>query len=132
MHLRNSRSDIQMLLEEWSRWRRLGHGANIGYPSQSAFVRVSKMGGWATKIPLITDEQAGRVDLAVSRLKLKCIKGDLRWEVLTDRYLGGKSDSVIARRLRVDRRTVATARKAAESWVESYIDSEVFHTHNAY
>jgi len=119
-------SDIQLMLLEWARWRSIGHGVNIGYPRQTPFYRMSKASGWGAKMPTITDEMGGRIDLAVARLKIRCPDGDLRWETLTDSYLGGKTDSAIARRLRVDRRTVCSARRAAESWVEAHVDIELW------
>ena len=122
-------SDIQLMLLEWARWRSIGHGVNVGYPRSAPFYRMSKMAGWGAKMPTITDEMGGRIDMAVSRLKMKCIKNDYRWEALTDSYLGGKTDSAIARRLRVDRRTVNAARRAAESWVEAHIDIDLYITH---
>jgi hypothetical protein len=130
MRQTKARNDIQTMLLEWARWRSIGHGANVGYPSCTAFYRMSKMGGWGAKMPTITDDDAGRIDLAVSRLKLRCVSGDYRWEALTDSYLGGKTDSAIARRLKCDRRTVMSARRAAESWVEAHIDISLWHSDN--
>lgn len=77
---------------------------------------------------MIDDEVALGIDRAVSSLRERCRAGngaisDLRWEVLTESYLVGKSDSVIARRLRVSRQAVKVARRAAESWVEAYLES---------
>jgi len=121
-------TDIQSLLMEWARWRYSGHGADIGYPAQSAFVRVMKPAGYRVSgTPLIDDEMAGMVDLAVSRLRQRCInmEGDHRYEAITDCYLLGKTDSFIAKRLHCDRRTIQSARKAAESWVDSHLVSSI-------
>jgi len=112
------------MLIEWARWRRVGAGVNVDYPPVSPYARGIKS-GWATKTPLISDNLAGMVDLAVSRLKMRCIKGDHRWAALTDYYMLGKTDSNIARRLKIDRRTAMAARHAAESWVDAYLDSAI-------
>ena len=115
--------DVQTILVEWARWASTDRG--IGYPNISAFYRMSKAGGWSSGSMLIDDEFAGRIDWAVTRLRLRC-KGhreDMRYKVLCRAYLGRQPDYAIASKLRCDRRTVKTARIAAESWVESAIIS---------
>lgn len=124
---KSGRREIQDLLTAWARWRRIDSGANIGYASQTNFARhIKSTGSWLTKDALITDDMAGLVDRAVSRLRVRCSRGDHRYDVLTDYYILDMSDSAIGRRLRIDRRTVISARHAAESWVESHIDNELW------
>jgi len=120
--------DIQTLLYEWARWSKSRSGAARGYPSRSAFYRMSRKGQATLPEPQISDALGGILDRAISTLRMRCeaVKGDLRHDVLTDSYLLGMSDSAIQRRLRasgsnVSRETVKTARRAAESWVESQV-----------
>jgi hypothetical protein len=115
-------TDIQQVLFEWARWTSQG-GVDIGYPHSTAFYRMSKMGGWGAKSPLIDDQYAGLIDGAVARLRMRC-KGhrrDYRYKALVRAYLGRQTDVAIAKKLHTDRRTVKSARHAAESWVESHI-----------
>ena len=115
-------NDIQQVLFEWARWSAQGT-VDVGYPHATPFYRMSKLGGWGAKAPLIDDQYAGLVDHAVARLRLRC-KGnpkDYRYKALIRSYLGRQTDQAIARKLRTDRRTVKEARRAAESWVESHI-----------
>jgi len=118
-------SDIQRILLEWARWTSVG-GVDIGYPHATPFYRASKMGGWGAKTPLIDDELAGRIDRAVAMLELRCRnrQEDLRYRALECAYLKRMPDWRIGEKLRRDRRTVATARHAAESWVDSQIFTE--------
>jgi hypothetical protein len=112
---------VQDLLSAWARWRWTGHSANIGYPSQSAFMREARTAGNATLRALpMPDDLAQRVDLAVSQLKLRSepVPGDHRWQVLTDAYLNGWTDRVIAKQRKMGRSTVRSARIAAENWIE--------------
>jgi len=115
-------NDIQQVLFEWARWTAQG-GVDVGYPHASAFYRMSKQSAWAAKTPLIDDTYAMLVDQAVARLRLRCkgIRHDHRYRALVRAYLGGQTDFAIAEKLRTDRRTVKSARQAAESWVESHI-----------
>lgn len=71
----------------------------------------------------ISDDLAGQVDLAVSQLKLRSesVEGDHRWQVLTDGYLNGWNDFVIAKRRKLSRSTVRTSRLAAENWIEGRV-----------
>jgi len=119
-------SDIQQHLMEWARWRRSGHGVNVGYPSVTPFYRMSRKGHATVKAATIGDDLALSIDKAVSALK-KRSEGlsDMRWDALTMSYLDGKSDSEIARDLRTSRESVKVARRAGESWVEALIDEEV-------
>ena len=119
-------TDIQGVLFEWSRWRSTGAGIDIGFPSATAFARMMKPAGYRVSgTALIDDDLAMMIDLAVSRLHQRCkgVKGDHRYEALTDCYLLGKTDSLIAKRLRCDRRTILSARRAAESWIDSHLIS---------
>ena len=112
---------VQDLLSAWARWRWSDAGCNIGFPSQSAFMREARSPGSATLRAIqIPDDLAQRVDLAVSQLKLRSepVPGDHRWQVLTDAYLNGWTDRVIARKRKMGRSTVRSARIAAENWIE--------------
>jgi len=122
--------DIRDLLLEWARWRYVDSGNNIGFPSRSAFAREMppNPGEWGARTPLIDNEMAGRVDRAVGILKIVCkqTKGDARWDVLTDKYLLGRSDSRIARAMRMDRRSVLMIRQNAENYISGIIDYELW------
>lgn len=114
-------ANVQELLIAWARWRWAGHGANVGYPSQTAFRRHMRMPGTATVAPVaMSDDLAQQVDLAVGQLKLRSepVLGDHRWQVLTDSYLNGWTDALIARKRRIGRNVVRTSRLAAENWIE--------------
>jgi len=115
--------DVQGLLKAWAQWR-FSSGLHIGFPRRAAFVRDARMPGRATvRVPDIPDEYAQRIDLAVSQLKLRSepVPGDHRWQVLTDSYLAGWSDGVIARKRRLGRESVRVTRIAAENWIEARI-----------
>lgn len=117
-------NSVQDLLSAWARWRWSGHGANVGYPSEAPFRKHMRMPGSATVAALpIEDDLALSVDKAVSQLKMRSelIEGDHRWLVLTDSYLNGWVDSTIARRRKISRSTVRTARLAAENWIEGRV-----------
>lgn len=122
---RRTLHDIQILLTAWARWVNL-QSIDIGYPHQSPFVRLSRISGWSTRLPPLNDDMGIAVDQAVARLRKRCkgSRGDFRYTVLVRHYLGHQSDSHIARKLRIDRRQVATARTAAESWVDSHLSPE--------
>ena len=124
MKLRETKNinDVQQILFEWARWTGQD-SVDIGYPHSTGFYRMSKLGGWGAKAPLIDDTYACLVDSAVSRLRMRCrgIPGDYRYKALVRAYLGRQTDFAIARKLKADRRTIKAARQAAESWVESII-----------
>lgn len=124
MRTSDKNTDIQTMLIGWAHWRVINHGADIGYPAQAAFARMMKPAGYRVSgLAQMDDDTANMIDKAVSRLRLRCCntEGDFRYEALTDSYLLGKTDAFIARRLRCDRRTIQSARKAAESWVDSHL-----------
>ena len=120
-----SDSDIQKLLTECARWS-LSGGVDVGYPHSTPFYKISKMSGWSSKTPLISDDMAGRVDKAVAMLELRCRNRpeDKRYIMLDGVYIKRKYISQIAEKLRIDRRTAAAALHAAESWVDSQIFTE--------
>lgn len=115
-------NDIQKLLIEWARWTKVG-GVDVGYPHCTPFYRESKLGGWGAKEPIISDDMAGRVDRAVAMLELRCrnLEGDARFAMLEGVYLKRQYVHQMAERLKIDRRTAASALRAAESWVDSQI-----------
>ena len=116
--------DVQGQLIEWARWRSTGSDLGIGYPAESAFVRMMKPPGYRVSQTAIMSDEAGMmVDRAVAMLYQRChgVDGDYRYEALSDCYLLGKTDSFIARRLKCGRGTIKSARQAAESWVESHM-----------
>ena len=117
-----AKTDIQQLLTEWARWTSVG-GVDIDYPHCTPFYRESKMGGWGAKLPRIDDEMAGRVDRAVASLELRCRHRpeDLRWPALEWAYLKRRPLYQLAEKRRVERRRIASALVAAESWVDSQI-----------
>ena len=108
------RTDIQALLLAWAFWRSHGHGLRLSYPHCSAYFRGKVRSG-----PEISDDLAQIVDLHVSRLGQKCVKGDLRYEAIVSSYLGNMPDNRIARMVKRDRRTVRKARIAGENWIEN-------------
>lgn len=115
---------VQELLIAWARWRWAGHGANVGFSSSAPIRRLMRTPGTANvSVAPIPEELACRVDLAVSQLKLRSdpVKGDYRWEVLTDSYLNGWPDSVIAKKRKISKSTARTARLAAENWIEGRV-----------
>ncbi|MFT5766758.1 MAG: hypothetical protein ACI9DH_000577 [Halioglobus sp.] len=119
-------NEVSGLLTEWARWRQVNNGADVGYPHQTTFARFMKpTGGANVKPAIIDDEQAERVDRAVSRLKRRCDDGDYRYEVLTDSYLLGKQDHIIGERLKMSRSSVVGIRRAAENFIEGRIDFEL-------
>lgn len=117
-----NQSDIQKILSEWARWTAI-ETVDIGYPHSTPFYRLSKSAGWGAKIPLISDELAGRVDKAAGMLELRCRNRpeDKRYTMLEGVYLKRIPIHEMAERLRMDRRTASSALRAAESWVDSQI-----------
>ena len=120
-------TDIQRVLTEWGRWT--NGGVDIGYPHTTTFYRLSKSGGWGAKTPLISDDMACRVDMAVAMLEMRCRgrREDMRYQMLKGVYLKRIPVYQLAEKHRMDRRTASSALRAAESWVDSQVFvSEVF------
>jgi len=115
-------ADIKKLLTDWGMWTKIG-GIDVGYPHTTTFYRLSKMGGWGARHPLIDDEMARRVDRAVASLELRCrnLPEDYRYRALEWVYLKCQPQYRLGEKYRLDRRTVSTALQAAESWVDSQI-----------
>ncbi len=72
------------LLMEWARWKWYQSGEVRGYAREVPFYRL--MRGASVGGPVITDDQAERVDRAVSRLSQRCPD---QAEVIRMYYLDG-------------------------------------------
>lgn len=109
-------------LEAWACWRWEGHGADVGFPSQSPFRRMMVVEGEANlpSIP-ISDDLAVQIDAAVSQLKLRSfpVKGDYRYISIIEAYLGGFKDHQIGGKHHVSSSKIRTSRIAGENWIES-------------
>ena len=115
-------TDIQQILTDWGRWAKSG-GVDVGYPHSTPFYRPSKSAGWGAKTPLIHDDMACRVDMAVAMLELRCRnrREDRRYTMLEGVYLKRIPVYQLAEKYRMDRRTASSALRAAESWVDSQV-----------
>lgn len=125
--LNDEYSDVRVALYAWAKWRLQGHGVNIDYPSQSPFARFIKSTGQSNlPVPPMTDDNALRVDRAISELKQHCsgVPGDYRWCVLTDAYLNRWPHEVISKRRRIGRNKVREILTASESWIEARLYSD--------
>lgn len=128
--------DIKELLSEWARWRYVDSGSNIGYPSRASFAWKipPSPGEWGARTPVIDDQTAERVDKAVSQLYRVCMesaasgKVDRRFDVLTESYLFRRSDSRIARLIKVDRRSVLNIRQNAENYISGVLDTQLWNS----
>jgi len=129
-------SDIRELLRRWGLQRSVDSAYHIDYPHRAAFVSQMRQSGAATvKLPPLDDDTHGRLNAAIGALKLRSepVRDDYRYAVLVLYYRGDDalgddkrpmhSEKDIARRLKISRSAVHTARIAAESWVDAMLDT---------
>jgi hypothetical protein len=120
-------SSISRALEAWAKWRMEGHGADIGFPGESAFRRMMVVEGEANLpcIP-INDDLAIAIDRAVSNLKARSFDtdGDYRWVAIVESYLCYMPDSRIAKTHRISKSAARNARQAGENWIEGHVLTE--------
>lgn len=57
--------DTEFMLEQWARWALVNPGVSLGYPNLTTFRRLL---GSTVSTPLISDEEAGKIDQAVADL----------------------------------------------------------------
>jgi hypothetical protein len=101
-----------------------GHGADIGFPGETAFRRMMVVEGEANLPAMpINDDLAIAIDRAVSNLKLRCggNKDDYRWIAVVESYLCGFPDSRIAKVHRISKSAARNSRQAAENWIEGHV-----------
>ena len=114
---------IQDLLTAWGKGRAISDPPN-GYPSQAPFARLIARGN--VGLPKLPDEAHGRVDGAVSDLRLK---KPLHHAIIVKSYIGRLTDAQIARQISkaekrpTSRSTVRGIRIAAEHWIEGRLDA---------
>lgn len=77
--------DIAFLLEEWARWRWVGHGAARGLPTMTTFRALL---GSTVRNPVISDDLACAVDAAVSEV---CAENEKLGRALVQYFLKRRS-----------------------------------------
>ncbi|GLS27754.1 antiterminator Q family protein [Marinibactrum halimedae] len=107
----NQMFDTPWLLDQWARWAR-SNPDNIGYPTIEPFRRLLGSKGLS---PAISDDEAMRVDAALSRL---LARDSEMGEAVTKYYLYGGNLSRLARELKVDRRRAEVIVKAGTAWMD--------------
>lgn len=113
-HARYTRS----LLAEWAKWRYYQSGEVKGFPHEVPFYRLFR--GASVGGPVITDDQAEKVDSAVSRLMQRCPD---QGSVLALYYLESMPPLKIGKRLDYGETRVRELLKQAENAIEWILDS---------
>jgi len=107
-------NDTPRLLEEWALWSRINAGSKVGYPSSCPFVFKKGSSHLA-----IMDEEAQEVDAAVARL----IKRDEEMgQVLKLYYFNNNNASLVARKMKLNRKRVNILIRCGEAWVDSKLE----------
>lgn len=110
--------DTERKLEEWARWVRVGSPEQqLRYKSPMGHLMRQKVGS-VLPTPMITDEDAERVDRAVARL---VIRRPEMGHLLIAYYVDGESFSRIGREHRISREQVSTIVRAAVCWVDGVL-----------
>lgn len=68
---------IRTRLENWAKWRARREAMSLGYPRQSAFLRVAVDGGRGRADTSASEADAQEIDLAVDAMKLDTAKARL-------------------------------------------------------
>ncbi len=61
--------DMKRRLENWARWREQGASGGLGYPRQSAFVRMAPVDGSADAVIPCDEIEAAKTDEAIQTLQ---------------------------------------------------------------
>ncbi|WLQ15400.1 antiterminator Q family protein [Hahella aquimaris] len=111
--MRRAVDETAWLLEQWARWSKINTD-NVGYPSSTPFAR---MAGSSVRSPVITDQEAAKVDLAVSKLRAR---DEEMGEVVRLYYMAGENLSYVVRQMpKLDRRKADILVKSGVAWIDS-------------
>ncbi|ABC27502.1 conserved hypothetical protein [Hahella chejuensis KCTC 2396] len=109
-------NETPWLLEQWAQWSKMD--ASLGYSSSTPF---SRLNGSATRSPVITDQEAAAVDLAVSKLRTR---DEEMGEVVRLYYMAGENLSYVVRRMpKLDRRKADLLVKSGVAWIDATLYS---------
>lgn len=111
-------TQVQWLLAEWARWRKIESGEAKGYPSQTPFRRLL---GSSLPSAAIDTEQAERVDRAVCRLMSRC---EDQGTVLVLYYLEGMPLYRVRARINESYETTARLLASAETAIDYIMHPE--------
>ncbi|MBU6955899.1 antiterminator Q family protein [Hahella sp. HN01] len=114
--MRRAVDETAWLLEQWARWSKADSG--VGYPSSTPFAR---MAGSSVRSPVITDQEAARVDMAVSKLRAR---DEEMGEVVRLYYMAGENLSYVVRRIpKLDRRKADILVKSGIAWLDAALNA---------
>nr|WP_256446248.1 antiterminator Q family protein [Hahella sp. HN01] len=109
-------NETPWLLEQWARWSKMDAG--VGYPTSTPF---SRLGGSSVRSPVITDQEAAAVDMAVSKLRAR---DEEMGEVVRLYYMAGENLSYVVRRMpKLDRRKADLLVKSGVAWIDAALCS---------
>jgi hypothetical protein len=113
---------VRHRLENWARWCQQGDGRGLGYPSQSAFVRmgVPSARDRDSAIPVLAIE-AAETDEAVKSLQLSQSHLFL---VLTYTYAKGWPRDVVAKKMCRAESTISANLEAADRAIKRWLDEK--------
>lgn len=113
---------VKHRLENWARWCQQGNSSGLGYPSQSAFVRLAVPTARAREgvIPVLAIE-AAETDAAVSSLQLS--QSHL-YLVLTYTYAKGWPRDVVAKKMSRAESTISANLEAADRAIKRWLDEK--------
>tara|TARA_R100000005_G_scaffold68663_1_gene36592 strand:+ start:34677 stop:35015 length:339 start_codon:yes stop_codon:yes gene_type:complete len=109
-------NDILYLLEQWARWRWIGHGAARGFPSMTTFRQQL---GSTVPSPAISDHLACAVDHAVAQV---CQENEKLGRVLCWYVLDRKSYRAIGRELGISHSSIGPMLQAAVAAVGEVLE----------
>ncbi|WP_431688941.1 antiterminator Q family protein [Hahella sp. NBU794] len=113
--MRRAVDETAWLLEQWARWSKFNTD-NVGYPSSTPFAR---MAGSSVRSPVITDQEAARVDLAVSKLRAR---DEEMGEVVLLYYMAGENLSHVVRKMpALGRRKAGMLLNAGIAWIDGML-----------
>lgn len=112
---------VRQKLENWSRWCAQGDSGGLGYPRQSAFVRLGVSGGRPESFVPTDSLDASETDAAVAGLKLG--HPDLH-EVLTLHYAKNLDRAQVAKRMGRTERTIIKKLEDADYAVARWFEDK--------
>jgi hypothetical protein len=109
-------NDILFLLEQWARWRWVGHGAARGYPTMSTFRQQQ---GSTVPTAAISDHLACAVDHAVAQV---CMENERLGRALCMYVLERRSFRSIGRKMKITHNTAGVLVRAGVAAVGQILE----------
>ena len=105
--------DTEFMLEQWARWALVNPGVSLGYPNLTTFRRLL---GSTVSTPLISDEEAGKIDQAVADLVQR--DNEMATAMIIF-FFSGSNLSYVAKHLKKHRTVTRCLVKAGIAWIDA-------------